>query len=45
MPAILYTVRSTCRDVQQRGRYLAWLAPNHLLQVKAGGASRGNAFT
>jgi hypothetical protein len=38
MPAILYTVRSTCRDVQQRGRYLAWLAPNHLLQVKAGGA-------
>lgn len=38
MPAILYTVCSFCRDVPQRGRYLAWLAPNHLLQVKAGGA-------
>ena len=39
MPAILYTVRASCRDVQQRGRFLAWLAPNHLLQVKAGGAT------
>jgi hypothetical protein len=38
MPSILYTVRTTCRDVPQRGRYLAWLAPNHLLQVKAVGA-------
>ena len=39
MPAILYTVRSTCRDIPQRGRYLAWLSPNHLLEVKAGGAT------
>lgn len=39
MPEILYTVRATCRDVQQRGRFLAWLAPNHLLDVKAGGAT------
>jgi hypothetical protein len=39
MPSILYTVRATCRDVPQRGRFLAWLAPNHLLQVKAGGAT------
>ncbi len=38
MPAILYTVRATCRDVPQRGRFLAWLVPSHLLQVKAGGA-------
>ncbi len=38
MPTILYTVRTTCRDIPQRGRFLAWLAPNHLLQVKAGGA-------
>ena len=38
MPSILYTVRATCRDLPQRGRFLAWLAPNHLLQVKAGGA-------
>src|SRR5476649_187076 len=39
MPAILYTVRATCPSVQVRGRVLAWLAPNHLLQVKAGGAT------
>jgi len=39
MPTILYTVRATCRDVQQRGRFLAWLSPNHLLQVKTGGAT------
>ena len=38
MPTILYTVRATCKDLPQRGRFLAWLAPNHLLQVKAGGA-------
>lgn len=38
MPEILYTVRATCKDVQQRGRFLSWLAPNHILQVKAGGA-------
>ncbi|MFI5335215.1 MAG: DUF4286 family protein [Opitutales bacterium] len=39
MPALLYTVRATCQDVRQRGRYLAWLAPDHLLAVKAGGAT------
>ncbi len=39
MPTILYTVRAACRDIPQRGRFLAWLAPNHLLQVKAGGAT------
>ena len=39
MPSILYTVRVTCRDVAQRGRFLAWLSPNHILQVKAGGAA------
>lgn len=39
MPAILYTVRATCQDVQQRGRFLSWLSPNHVLQVKAGGAT------
>lgn len=39
MPAILYTVRTTCPNRQIRGRFLAWLSPNHLLQVKAGGAT------
>ncbi|MFZ5496467.1 MAG: hypothetical protein ACOZE5_14175 [Verrucomicrobiota bacterium] len=39
MPQILYTVRATCKDVQQRGRFLAWLAPDHVLAVKAGGAA------
>ena len=39
MPAILYTVRATCPSVQVRGRFLSWLSPNHLLQVKAGGAA------
>lgn len=39
MPEILYTVRTTCRDLPQRGRVLSWLSPNHLLQVKAGGAT------
>ncbi|MBI3886227.1 MAG: DUF4286 family protein [Opitutae bacterium] len=39
MPQILYTVRATCRDVPQRGRFLAWLSPNHVLQVMAAGAS------
>jgi hypothetical protein len=39
MPSILYTVRATCKDVPQRGRFLSWLSPNHLLQVKAGGAT------
>lgn len=39
MPVIIYTVRAECRDIHQRGRFLSWLAPNHLLQVKAGGAT------
>ncbi len=39
MPTILYTVRATCPSLQVRGRFLAWLAPNHLLEVKAGGAT------
>ncbi len=39
MPSILYTVCATCKDVAQRGRFLAWLAPGHLLQVRAGGAT------
>ena len=39
MPTILYTVRTTCPTIQVRGRVLAWLAPGHLLQVKAGGAT------
>ncbi|MEJ1970959.1 MAG: hypothetical protein WDM96_00060 [Lacunisphaera sp.] len=38
MPEILYTVRATCPSIQVRGRFLSWLSPNHLLQVKAGGA-------
>ncbi|MDI1249898.1 MAG: DUF4286 family protein [Lacunisphaera sp.] len=39
MPSILYTVRTTCPTVQVRGRYLAWLSPNHVAQVLAGGAT------
>lgn len=39
MPEILYTVRATCKDVQQRGRFLSWLTPDHVLLVKAGGAT------
>lgn len=39
MPAILYTVRAACKDVQQRGRYLSWLSPNHILEVMKGGAT------
>jgi hypothetical protein len=39
MPEILYTVRATCKDVHQRGRFLSWLSPNHVLLVKAGGAT------
>jgi len=38
MPALLYTVRTTCRDLAQRGRYLSWLTPGHVAQVLAGGA-------
>jgi hypothetical protein len=39
MPTILYTVRAICPTLEIRGRFLAWLSPNHLLQVKAGGAT------
>jgi len=39
MPEILYTVRATCKDVRQRGRFLSWLTPDHVLMVKAGGAT------
>ena len=38
MSKLLYTVRAICRDVPQRGRFLSWLVPNHVLQVMAGGA-------
>lgn len=39
MPTILYTVRTVCPNIQVRGRFLSWLSPNHVLQVKAGGAT------
>lgn len=39
MPAILYTVRASCRDVQQRGRYLSWLSPNHVVELMKAGAT------
>lgn len=39
MPTILYTVRASCPSKHIRGRFLAWLAPDHLLQVRAGGAT------
>ncbi|AOS43666.1 hypothetical protein Verru16b_00718 [Lacunisphaera limnophila] len=39
MPAILYTVRATCKDIQQRGRFLSWLSPNHVAAVLRGGAT------
>jgi len=38
MPKILYTVRATLPTVPQRGRFLSWLVPDHVLAVKAGGA-------
>jgi len=39
MPQILYTVRATLPTLHQRGRFLAWLVPDHVLAVKAGGAA------
>ncbi len=39
MPSILYTVRTTCPSIQVRGRYLAWLSPNHVIEVMKGGAT------
>lgn len=38
MPRIAYIVRATCESVQQRGRFLSWLAPDHVEAVKRGGA-------
>ncbi len=39
MPSILYTVRASCPSIQQRGRYLSWLSPNHVVEVMKGGAT------
>jgi hypothetical protein len=39
MPSIIYMVRTTCPTVQVRGRYLAWLSPNHIMQVVQAGAT------
>jgi hypothetical protein len=39
MPSILYTVRTTCPNPQVRGRFLAWLSPNHVVAVMKGGAT------
>ena len=39
MPTILYTVRVTCPNIQTRGRFLAWLSPNHVIEVMKGGAT------
>ncbi len=39
MPQILYTVRVSCPNAQVRGRYLAWLSPNHVMEIMKGGAT------
>jgi hypothetical protein len=39
MAEILYIVRATCPTIQIRGRFLSWLSPRHILEVKAGGAT------
>lgn len=39
MPSILYTVRTICPSAQARGRFLAWLSPNHIIEVMKGGAT------
>ena len=39
MPTILYTVRTTCPNIHTRGRFLAWLSPNHIAGVLKGGAT------
>jgi hypothetical protein len=39
MPAILYTVRAMCPSLQVRGRFLAWLSPNHVAEVMKAGAT------
>jgi len=38
MPSILYTVRATLPSVQLQSRYLAWLVPDHIAAIRAGGA-------
>ena len=39
MPTILYSVRTSCPTIQTRGRFLAWLSPNHVIEVMKGGAT------
>ncbi len=39
MPSILYTVRANCVSLQQRGRFLSWLSPKHIMEVMKGGAT------
>jgi len=38
MPTILYTVRATLPTPYLQSRFLAWLVPDHIAAVKAGGA-------
>jgi len=38
MAKILYTVCAVLPSVPLRGRFLAWLVPDHVLAVQAGGA-------
>lgn len=38
MPRILYTVRASFPSLHVRGRFLSWLAPDHVETVKRGGA-------
>jgi hypothetical protein len=39
MPTILYTVRTTLPTLHLQSRFLAWLVPDHITAVKAGGAT------
>jgi hypothetical protein len=38
MPKILYTVRAVLPTLHLQSRFLAWLVPDHIAAVKAGGA-------
>ncbi|HYC70854.1 MAG TPA: hypothetical protein VEB66_06585 [Opitutaceae bacterium] len=38
MPRITYVVRASFPSLQVRGRYLSWLAPDHVEAVRRGGA-------
>ena len=38
MTKLLYTVRTTLPTAQLHARFLAWLVPDHIAAVKAGGA-------